>query len=296
MKKFLALVGTASILLPSAAFAGSLTNTNGVSAMRSTAAGFSNSNIEVYSDIAIDNEVHIESENYSAAVDMTAENARVGYREAGHAHYNEAAGGGAAGGELAAEGEYLEADASGDYSASDTFSETVVQGEGTLNADFVAEDSFALDEEAQWSADGEGKVIPFFAAKGDVSSEESLFVSEESESFRDLDVAVDFEGSGTTIEESSNVDAGGSVAYQGGEFEAEGETAGTGSYTAGGWRGMQSEQYLDGSLSASLSGGWTAVNGTIKEDGYTQTTVEIESFEANNDFGKSASSFSSVSF
>ena len=296
MKKFIALVGTASILLPSAAFAGSLNNTNGVNAMRSTAAGFSQSDITVNSHIEIDNEVNISSESYSSALDITAENARSGHRELGHAHYNEASGGGSAGGRVAADGDYTEAYADGYFNADGSESSSAVSGEGELSAAFAAEDSFDFEKEVTSNTSGERKRIWPFAQGGERSSEDNLEIDGSRESARAADVALDFQGEGSQEAQNYEVSASGEVDYVEGSLDAEGEGAATGSYTEGGWRGRQAESYLDGSLSASLSGGWSAVNGVINETGYTDTEVNINSFETTNSFGKSADSFRNVSF
>lgn len=62
------------------------------------------------------------------------------------------------------------------------------------------------------------------------------------------------------------------------------------------WEGIQSEGYIDGSLSVSVGSGYTSTEGMIRESGTTKTDIMVDTFNNDKSFGNTASSFTTMSF
>ena len=113
MKKVLATLGVVGLMVPSAAMAGSLTNSLGSDAMREVGSSVSRTIAEIDNHVYREADFHFESDNWSHNGSINAENFRVGGR-AGGMNYGDAtaAGGAAIGAEgfIDAEGSYSEGD------------------------------------------------------------------------------------------------------------------------------------------------------------------------------------------
>jgi hypothetical protein len=62
------------------------------------------------------------------------------------------------------------------------------------------------------------------------------------------------------------------------------------------WEGIQSEAYIDGTLSVSVGSGYTSTEGIIRESGLTKTDITVDTFNNDKSFGNTASSFTTMSF
>ena len=86
MKKFIAVLGVAGLLLPGAAFAGGVDNSTGSSAYRETGASTSLSRVRMHSNIRVDNKMDVKGRNHGTSYDISAENLTVGGRHGGYAY------------------------------------------------------------------------------------------------------------------------------------------------------------------------------------------------------------------
>ena len=263
--------------------AGSLQNSSGVNSGNRSSAGYSHTSVDVLSKININNNVHVKSYSEDVTIDLAGVNGRLMHRDKGHAHYSEHNGGSAAGGALEGEHEFIAAGGGGSYHVDGSESNTQVNGQGDLDI------YHANDEDFNFNAEAGGRQTPF-------SGEGELHASGDHSESEELDVHVDFEGSGSHEESSYSSDGGGGFIYTEGDGEIAGNGAETGSGARQGWKGKQSETAVDGSIAGSLAFGWTSVKGDLTEKGFTKTTVHVDSFEVNNGFEKSASSFNGANW
>ena len=303
MKKLLTVLAVSGLLAPGVAMAGQIQNVSGASGGNRSSAGFSHSSVDVQSHININNEVGISSYSSNVTIDLAGVNGRLMHRDKGNAHYSESNGGYADGG--LEEGEFdFHADGGGAGFNYDGYEgHRDVEGHGTLAFDHSTTEEGFYNEDSSSSSEESGKDLGLsfgplspLASESSESSEESSHVEGSHTEGSATNVDLAFGGEGNTTHENLHVNGGGGYIDANGNGEHGYEKADTNSAASTGWRGQQSETAVDGSISGSYATGWTGVLGTIREYGYTNTNVHVRSFEANNGFEKSASSFNGAQF
>ena len=263
MKKLIGLLGAAGLLIPSAAMAGNIGVNSGSSAMRATGASQSYTNVSVDSDIHRDNTMYVGGYNHGINVDVSAENATVGYRH-GDYSYDQTTGNAAAA---------ADAEVGGGYGrvgrhAAEGFAEGAAEGDVTTTTTHLP--GTPGDEGHCWRGHcwGEEPATP------DVTT-------------------VETEGKG-----EFEVAAGGersSLHGHGGYIGAEG-------YVAGGYddqnigftHGHGNEHFANGSISGSIDNYVNGYHGTLTESGDTHTSVDAFTSANSTARGFESGSFSST--
>lgn len=228
MKKISATIGLLSLLFPLSVNAGGLSSSFGVSAKRMTGNNWGNTTGNVISAITQDNEMQVETYSKNYQVDISAENARIGFRERGD---------------------------------STSTSELGVLPNNSWNQGTIHDQASNHDPNQDSVSIETSSSIP---------TTESIP-----------------ESSISSIEEEIHSTTQG-IASRANQLSSSGHL--------NSWEGLQSEGYIDGTLSASEGSGWTSTTGTIREAGTTTTDLKIDTFNDEKSFGNTATSFSSTSF